>query len=60
MPPSVADKPRRRRRSPEEARREALASARDLLLARGPNAVTLTSVAGEIGVTHANLIHHFG
>ncbi|SPU43263.1 TetR/AcrR family transcriptional regulator [Brevundimonas diminuta] len=56
----IADKPRRRRRSPEEARREALASARDLLLSGGPNAVTLAAVAGEIGVTHANLIHHFG
>ena len=54
------DRPRRRRRSPEEARREALASARDLLLSGGPAAVTLAAVAGEIGVTHANLIHHFG
>ncbi|HBV12006.1 MAG TPA: TetR/AcrR family transcriptional regulator [Brevundimonas sp.] len=54
------EKPRRRRRSPEEARREALASARILLLSGGPNAVTLAAVAAEIGVTHANLIHHFG
>ncbi len=60
MPLSVADKPRRRRRSPDEARREAISSARDLLLTQGPSAVTLTSVAREIGVTHANLIHHFG
>jgi TetR/AcrR family transcriptional regulator, repressor for neighboring sulfatase len=51
---------RRRRRLPEEARREALASARALLLSGGPDAVTLSAVAGEIGVTHANLIHHFG
>lgn len=54
------EKPRRRRRSPEEARREAVVSARELLLSGGPNAVTLSAVAGEIGVTHANLIHHFG
>ncbi|MBI1683656.1 TetR/AcrR family transcriptional regulator [Caulobacter hibisci] len=52
--------PRRRRRLPEEARREALTSARALLLSGGPDAVTLSAVAGEIGVTHANLIHHFG
>ena len=52
--------PRRRRRSPEEARREALVTARALLLSGGPGAVTLSAVAGEIGVTHANLIHHFG
>lgn len=51
---------RRRRRTPEEARREALASARRLLIAGGPNAVTLKSVGDDIGVTHGNLIHHFG
>ena len=53
-------KPRRRRRSPEEARREAVDAARALLLSGGPNAVTLSAVAADIGVTHANLIHHFG
>jgi AcrR family transcriptional regulator len=52
--------PRRRRRSPEEARREALVSARNLLLNGGPTALTLAAVAADIGVTHANLIHHFG
>lgn len=52
--------PRRRRRSPDEARREALVAARGLLLNGGPTTVTLAAVAAEIGVTHANLIHHFG
>jgi AcrR family transcriptional regulator len=52
--------PRRRRRSPEEARSEALACARQLLIERGPDGVTLQAVAAEIGVTHGNLIHHFG
>jgi AcrR family transcriptional regulator len=56
----IADKPRRRRRAPDEARREAVASARALLMAGGPTAVTLKAVADEIGVTHVNLIHHFG
>ncbi|MEO8927467.1 MAG: helix-turn-helix domain-containing protein [Caulobacteraceae bacterium] len=50
----------RRRRSPEEARAEALACARRLLIAHGPNGVTLQAVAHEIGITHGNLIHHFG
>ncbi len=50
----------RRRRTPDEARREALVSARALLIDHGPNAVTLKAVADEIGVTHVNLIHHFG
>ena len=55
-----AVKRRRRRRGPEEARAEALACARRLLIAHGPNGVTLQAVAREIGVTHGNLIHHFG
>lgn len=54
------DKPRRRRRTPEEARLEAIASARRLLLSGGPDAMTLSAVAADIGVSHANLIHHFG
>lgn len=50
----------RRRRLPEEARDEALASARKLLLRHGPGGVTLVAVADDIGMTHGNLIHHFG
>jgi AcrR family transcriptional regulator len=50
----------RRRRSPEEARDEALAAARKLLLRHGPGGVTLVAVADDIGMTHGNLIHHFG
>jgi AcrR family transcriptional regulator len=57
---TLVEKPRRRRRSPDEARREAVDAARALLLSGGPNAVTLSAVAADIGVTHANLIHHFG
>jgi len=50
----------RRRRSPEEAKEQALASARRLLLELGPNGVTLKAVADDIGMSHGNLIHHFG
>ena len=50
----------RRRRSADEARSEALASARNLLIERGPAAVTLKAVAEDIGMTHTNLLHHFG
>ncbi len=50
----------RRRRLPEEARDEALVSARKLLLQNGPGGVTLVAVADDIGMTHGNLIHHFG
>ncbi|NJR42794.1 MAG: helix-turn-helix transcriptional regulator, partial [Akkermansiaceae bacterium] len=35
-------------------------AARALLIEAGPQAVTLKAVAGRIGKTHANLLHHFG
>ena len=51
---------KRLRRTAESARTQALVSARQLLLAQGPDAVTLQAVASELGMTHTNLIHHFG
>ena len=48
------------RLSPEESRAAALEAARALLLEAGPQAVTLKAVAGRVGKTHANLLHHFG
>ena len=51
---------RRTRLSPEQSRSAALRAARELLLADGPQAVTLKAVAEKIGRTHANLLHHFG
>ncbi|MFM9852318.1 MAG: TetR/AcrR family transcriptional regulator [Sphingomonadaceae bacterium] len=50
----------RKRLSPDESRAAALEAARDLLIESGPQAVTLKAVAGRIGRTHANLLHHFG
>ena len=50
----------KRRLSPEASRSMALAAARDLLIETGPQSVTLKAVAGRIGRTHANLLHHFG
>jgi AcrR family transcriptional regulator len=50
----------RKRLNPEESRSVALEAARRLLLADGPQAVTLKAVAAAIGRTHANLLHHFG
>ena len=50
----------RKRLNPEESRSVALEAARRLLLAEGPQAVTLKAVAAAIGRTHANLLHHFG
>ena len=51
---------RRKRLSPEESRSAAIQAARRLLLADGPQAVTLKAVSAEVGRTHANLLHHFG
>jgi AcrR family transcriptional regulator len=50
----------RKRLSPEDSRAAALAAARRLLIEQGPQGVTLKAVAGKIGRTHANLLHHFG
>lgn len=50
----------RKRLSPEDSRAAAIRAARDLLIEAGPQAVTLKAVAGRIGRTHANLLHHFG
>lgn len=57
---SVTPLPLRKRLSPEESREAALEAARALLVEVGPQAVTLKAVAGRIGRTHANLLHHFG
>lgn len=51
---------RRKRLSPKESRSAAIDAARRLLIADGPQAVTLKAVAAEVGRTHANLLHHFG
>jgi len=50
----------RARLTSEESRTAALEAARDLLIETGPQAVTLKAVAGRVGRTHANLLHHFG
>ncbi|NWK94131.1 TetR family transcriptional regulator [Sphingobium lactosutens] len=51
---------RRARLRPDESRLVAVEAARDLLIEAGPQAVTLKAVAGRVGRTHANLLHHFG
>ena len=50
----------KKRLSSEQSRLRAIEAAQALLLESGPQAVTLKAVAGRIGRTHANLLHHFG
>jgi AcrR family transcriptional regulator len=50
----------RERLNAEDSRAAALEAARTLLIHEGPQAVTLKAVAGQVGKTHANLLHHFG
>ena len=50
----------RKRLTPDESRTAALDAAREILIAEGPQAVTLKAVAARVGRTHANVLHHFG
>jgi AcrR family transcriptional regulator len=50
----------RRRREPEEARREILEAAERVISKKGPDAVGLKEVAREAGVSHGLVTHYFG
>jgi TetR/AcrR family transcriptional regulator, repressor for neighboring sulfatase len=54
--PAQAD----RRRKAEAVRKDALEIGRRLLIEGGPNTITLKAIGAELGMSHANLIHHFG
>jgi AcrR family transcriptional regulator len=60
VPKAEKNTPKRLRRTSEEARTLALVSARKLLLVEGPDAITQQAVAADLGMSHTNLIHHFG
>src|SRR5215210_6070306 len=50
----------RERLNQQDSRLAAIEAARELLIAEGPQAVTLKAVAAKVGKTHSNLLHHFG
>jgi AcrR family transcriptional regulator len=50
----------RRRRSAEEARREILDAAGRRLVQGGPEAIRLQEIAGDLGISHPAILHHFG
>lgn len=64
MPEQQSDKnePRKKRRKwlGEKAREEGLIAARKLLIEGGPSTVTLANVGDAIGMSHANVLYHFG
>lgn len=64
MPQQQSDKkePRKKRRKwlGDKAREEGLIAARKLLIEGGPSTVTLANVGDAIGMSHANVLYHFG
>ncbi len=50
----------RKRRSSEEARREILQAAEARLREHGLAGLNVVAVAGDCGMSHATVIHHFG
>ena len=58
--PKPQKREKRRKRGGDEAREEGLVAARDLLLTGGPSAVTLANIGRKVGMSHTNVIHHFG
>lgn len=50
----------RKRRSPEEAKKEILTAAKELLLEEGPDALKISKIAKKAGTSHPLVLHHFG
>jgi AcrR family transcriptional regulator len=53
-------RPKRRRRTAEEARAAILAATEKRLIEGGPEALRLQEVAAEVGISHSTVLHHFG
>lgn len=56
----VGEKPKRRRRTPESARREILDAAGRQLMKDGPDGLRLQPIAADLGISHSSILHHFG
>jgi AcrR family transcriptional regulator len=52
--------PPRRRLEAADAQEAILAAAESLLVASGPEALRLTEIAAKAGVSHPNVLYHFG
>lgn len=56
----TAIRSRRRRRTAEEAREQILDAAERRLATEGPEGIRLKQIAGDAGLSHSTLLHHFG
>lgn len=56
----VEVKPKRVRRTAEEARRHILVAAEAVLLEQGHGSLTLVKIAKQASMAHSSLLHHFG
>lgn len=54
------ERPKRRRRTPESARRAILDAAGRRLTHDGPDGLRLQSIAADLGISHSSILHHFG
>jgi AcrR family transcriptional regulator len=57
--PARPSGPPRMRRTAEEARRVILDAAEKRLREGGPEAIRLQDVAGDVGISHPTILHHF-
>lgn len=56
----AATRPKRKRRTPEEAREEILLAAEAIILEHGPSELKFQSLADRANVAVSNVYHHFG
>jgi AcrR family transcriptional regulator len=56
----ILEKPKRRRRTPESARREILDAAGRQLTKAGPDGLRLQTIAADLAISHSSILHHFG
>lgn len=59
-PRGAAPRPKRQRRSAEEAHEQILDAADKRLAAAGPSGIRLQEIAADVGVSHPTILHHFG
>jgi len=57
---AAAPRPKRQRRSAEEAHEQILDAADKRLAEGGPSGIRLQEIAADVGVSHPTILHHFG